>query len=354
VKSIHLNYDQFLEFEKIAIGAFSPLDGFMDEKNFNSVKDHLRLSSGELFTIPIILDVDKFCATDLIGESKVEVFYKNSLVGYMFPTSFYTCDRNEVSRKVFGTSDLNHPGVLNFFSLKEIFVGGKIEKLENNFSLVFPKELTPKEQKREFENKKWKTIAGFQTRNIPHKAHEYLLRVAIEISDGLFVQPIIGKKQSGDFTPAAILRGYEVLIKNYLPAGRVVLGTLSTQMRYAGPREALFHAIIRKNYGCTHFIIGRDHAGVGNWYDKYAAQEFALKYETEIGIKILALKGPYYCTKCDTVTTENSCSHENTIHAVHISGSDVRQILKSKKVPNNKLIRIEIIKALEQVKCFID
>jgi sulfate adenylyltransferase len=354
MKSIQLSYDQFLEFEKIAIGTFAPLDGFMDEKNFYSVVNHLRLSSGQLFTIPIVLDVDKECAIDLNGESKVELFYKNLLVGYIFPTSFFTCNRNEVSKKIFGTADLSHPGVLNFFNLKEIFIGGKIEKLEENFSLIATNELTPKDQKREFEIKGWATIAGFQTRNVPHRAHEYLLRIALEISDGLFVQPLIGKKQPGDFTLEAILRGYEVLLENFLPPERVVLGTLSTQMRYAGPREALFHAIIRKNYGCTHFIIGRDHAGVGNWYDKYAAQEFVLKFESEIGIKILALRGPYYCTKCDTIVTENSCSHENSIHAMHISGSDIRRILKNGNVPDNKFIRIEIIKALEHIKCFID
>lgn len=214
--------------------------------------------------------------------------------------------------------------------------------------------MTPKRTSKLFEEKGWNKIVGFQTRNIPHRAHEYLLRVALESSDGLFIQPLIGKKKKGDFTSEAILAGYRKLASEFLPTDRVVVGTLSTKMRYAGPREAIFHAQIRKNYGCTDFIIGRDQAGVGNWYGKYEAQQLAKSLEGRLGIRILALKGPYYCSKCEGIVTENSCSIQHAKFSHEISGTDIRRILSTGDLPDSRFFRPEILQALKGMALFIE
>jgi sulfate adenylyltransferase len=175
----------------------------------------------------------------------------------------------------------------------------------------------------------------------------------LEHSDGLFVQPLVGRKRIGDYTPDAIMRGYRALIGNYLPAQRIVLGILSTVMRYAGPREAVFHAIIRRNYGCTHFIVGRDHAGVGEWYGLYDAHELTRQFDGELGIEIMRLKGPYHCEKCDGITTENTCDHMGTDFVEQISGTYMRRILSEGKQPDPHLMRQEVVDALKGIETFI-
>ena len=215
-------------------------------------------------------------------------------------------------------------------------------------------DLPPQDVSDVFKKRGWKKIVGFQTRNVPHRAHEHLLRIALETTDGLFIQPLIGKKKLGDFTPEAIITGYKALIEGFLPQDRVLLGTLSTRMRYAGPREAVFHALIRRNFGCTDFIIGRDQAGVGNWYGLYEAQELALKLEPDLGIRIMALKGPYYCAKCDGIVTENSCPPDHFKYTEQISGTYMRQVLKEGNIPNSNLMRSEVVTALQSISCFIE
>lgn len=351
---LEINKNQYLELEKIAIGAFHPLDGFMLEKEFNSVVDNLRLPNGAIFSLPVMLDISEDDYLFIKNEKKVDLSYGGGVVGCLYPESFYTCDRSLVASKIYGTKSHEHPGVSYFLKLEPVFVGGKIELFKRP-SLEFSSyEFTPAETKKFFLDKKWKTIVGFQTRNAPHRAHEYLLRIAMEVADGLFVQPLVGHKKSGDFTPKAILMGYEALIKNYFPDNKVLLGTLSTVMRYAGPREAVFHAIVRRNYGCTHFIIGRDHAGVGDWYGLYDAHSLAKKLEGELGIQILNLNGPYYCQKCNSIATISTCSHEGTNYAEHISGTYIRNILRSGMVPDANFMREEVISALSSIDCFID
>lgn len=215
-------------------------------------------------------------------------------------------------------------------------------------------ELTPFESKAIFLERKWDRVVGFQTRNVPHRAHEYLLRIALEHADGLFVQPLVGKKHAGDYTPEAIFRGYQALIGGFLPKDRVLFGVLSTQMRYAGPREAVFHAIVRRNYGCTHFIVGRDHAGVGDWYGLYDAHDLTKKFEGELGIQIMRLKGPFYCSICDGIATENTCAHTDCGCTQQISGTYMRAILSSGELPDKKLMRHEVVSALAGIDCFID
>ena len=351
---INLDRDQYLELEKIALGAFAPLVGFMSELEFCSVITNMRLPSGDVFSLPVVLDVDQRCAAEIRNCEVVDLVFENALVGRIHPTDFFECDRAYVARSIYGTDDSRHPGVMNFYKLKPVFVGGKIDLIERARFDISDDELTPTETRLIFKSKGWERIVGFQTRNVPHRAHEYLLRVALEHSDGLFIQPLVGRKRVGDYKPEAIMQGFRILIAEFLPRERVVLGVLSTQMRYAGPREAVFHAIIRRNYGCTHFIVGRDHAGVGNWYGLYDAHELTRKFDGDLGIEIMRLKGPYHCSRCDGIVTENTCSHAGTDSAQEISGTYMRQILNSGSRPNPHLMRQELVESLEGMSCFIE
>ena len=351
---IDLNKDQFLELEKIASGAFHPLDGFMGENDFNTVVESMRLVSGEVFPIPIVLDIDRDTKNLIENSQSVFLAYENQVIGKLYPSSFFECDRQKVVKKVYGTDSLDHPGVKNFCLLKSIFVGGKIE-LFSSIKFDFSNyEITPTQAKKIFLERGWQKIVGFQTRNIPHRAHEYLLRIALETADGLFIQPLVGKKKTGDFTPEAIICGYKALLKDFLPEKRVLLGVLSTQMRYAGPREAIFHALVRRNYGCTHFIVGRDHAGVGDWYGLYDAHDLIDQVREDLGIEIIKLKGPYYCTICDGIVTQNTCIHENTKFAHQISGTDIRKILSGGEIPDRRFMRPEVVFSLRKIKYFIE
>ncbi|MBT6441906.1 MAG: sulfate adenylyltransferase [Alphaproteobacteria bacterium] len=348
-----LNLLQYLELEKIGLGAFSPLDGFMDEAQFTAVVETMRLPSGAVFTLPVLLDVDTEVAAQLKTSSEVDLTYDGELVGRLFPRDFFGCDRAPVARAIFGTDDMGHPGVAHFFSLQPVFVGGRVELIKRAEVGIWHDKLTPEDARTRFAELGWKRIVGFQTRNVPHRAHEYLQRIALEWSDGLFIQPLIGQRRNGDFTPEAVLKGYGALVGDFLPADRVVLGTLSTFMRFAGPREAVFHAIIRRNYGCTHFIVGRDHAGVGNWYGKYDAHALAHQFEGDLGIEVLRLSGPYYCETCDGVATEKTCAHYGTDVAKEINGSDMRRILVDGEAPDPRLMRPEVVAALRGVPLFV-
>ena len=354
MSSLNLTQDQYLECENLIEGVLYPVTKFMDEAQFKSVVNDMQLITGEVYTIPIILDISKQKAREILHNKKVELKFMDELVGYLYPESFFECNREAVAEKIFGTFDSSHPGVSSFMNLEEVFVGGRVDLIKRINTPVSNRSLTPEKTRDFFKEKGWNRIVGFQTRNIPHRAHEYLLRVALESSDGLFIQPLLGKKRSGDFTAEAILSGYRKLVTEFLPTDRVVLGTLSTKMRYAGPREAIFHALIRKNYGCTDFIIGRDQAGVGNWYGKYEAQQLAKTLEDSIGIRILALKGPYYCSKCDAIVTENTCSSKHRAFFHEISGTYIREMLSVGEIPDSRFIRPEIVKALEGISIFIE
>jgi sulfate adenylyltransferase len=352
--AIVIDRDQYLELEKLGLGAFAPLTGFMDEAQFRSVVDNLRLPSGAVFSLPVLLDISESNATAIRDLDRVDLVYEGTLVGRIRPNDFFSCDRRHVATKVFGTDDPAHPGVRHFFDLQPVFVGGEIELLQRTSFDISVDELTPVETRRIFSERGWKRIVGFQTRNVPHRAHEYLQRVALEHADGLFVQPLVGRKRTGDYTPEAIMRGYRALIGGFLPSNRVVLGILSTVMRYAGPREAVFHAIIRRNYGCTHFIVGRDHAGVGDWYGLYDAHALTRQFDGDLGIEIMRLKGPYHCKKCDGIATENTCAHGGTDAIEQISGTYMRQILGNGSHPDPHLMRQEVVNALKGTQCFIE
>ena len=352
--SLRLNRDQYLEFEKIGLGAFWPLQGFMNEGDFKSVVSDMRLLSGDVFSLPVLLDIEHSTAAEIRDAQTVDLTFEGQRVGHLEPRDFFKCDRPATAKLIYGTSDSRHPGVSHFYNLAPIFVGGKVELIRRATLDISDYELTPAETRQIFADRGWKRIVGFQTRNVPHRAHEYLQRTALETVDGLFIQPLVGRKRSGDFTPEAIIRGYRAMIEGFFPENRIVLGILSTVMRYAGPREAVFHAIVRRNYGCTHFIVGRDHAGVGDYYGLYDAHELTRQFDGDLGIDIFRLQGPYYCPDCDGIVTDKTCPHHGHETTRNISGTDMRRILVDGQKPDPKLMRAEIVAALEGIQLFIE
>ena len=354
--TIELDYGQYLEFEKLAIGAYAPLTGFMTGPQFDAVVETLRLPGGEPFPLPVCLDLAPALAARAEAAGKVALGFRGRQVGWMYPEGSFRPDRTAAAEKVFGCADPAHPGVRQFLDAPSHCLGGRVELLEAA-AFEFPEqELTPAETRAHFRREGWKTVVGFQTRNVPHKAHEYLLRLALEQCDGLFIQPLVGWKKKGDYAPEAVIRSYQLLISRFLPADRIRLGVFSAAMRYAGPREAVFHALVRRNYGCTHFIVGRDHAGVGGYYGKYAAQELALSFGADLGITILPFAGPFHCERCAMIATERTCPHGRTEpDQVHeISGTLIRRTLVEGLACDDRYIRPEIVRCLEGMNVFIE
>jgi len=339
-----INEETLQDLINIETGLFAPLSGFMSSKDYHSVVHNMRLSNGEVWTIPITLDVSKECFEQLIGVERLILTYNNKDVGEIFVEDFYCVNQDDIM-KVYGTDDLNHPGV-NQEHKRSIFrVGGKTKLLEQ---ALLKDVLNPQTVKNYFVEKGWKSIVGFQTRNVIHRAHEYLQRIGLEFCDALFINPLVGWKKTGDFSELAITTGYKCMIDIYYKNLNVYFKTLKTPMRYAGPREAIFHAIIRRNLGCTHFIIGRDHAGVGDYYKKYEAHELAKKFtKEELGIELLLLKEPYYCEVCEQIVSENCCGHDD-IH--RISGTKIRNMLKNGEIPPTIYMRQEVAQEIIKLK----
>ncbi len=334
--------DSVLEVRNLLQGVFHPLSGFLSGRDYRRVVDQMHLSDGSPWTIPVTLEVPEGEVASVKKVKELELASRTGeVVGRLQVEDLFQVDDQDL-RKVFGTTDDRHPGVRKERSRSPFRVGGVVSGVATTRSNGHF--LTPREVREKFHGRGWKTVTGFQTRNPIHRAHEYLQRVALEITDGLFLQPLIGWKKQGDITPEAILAAYETMVLKFYPADRVLLGTLETPMRYAGPREAVFHALIRKNFGCTHFIVGRDHAGVGDFYGKYEAQEFCKRFP-DLGITILYLAGPYFCGACGHIVTEKSCPHGEK-HVVHVSGTEVRDRLRRGERPPVEYMRPEIAEVL--------
>ncbi|MEU7910959.1 sulfate adenylyltransferase [Microbispora bryophytorum] len=344
--ALALGRRQYLDLEKLALGAFSPVTGFMDRREWKSVVETMRLPDGELFPLPIALDVDSALARQVEGTARVTLTYRGARVAEVAVSDVFRRDLRADAREIFGTDRPDHAGVKAFLGLPGFFIGGRVVDFERAPAEDGLAELTPAESRRVFAENGWETVAGFQTRNPPHRAHEYLQRVALEHVDGLLVQPLVGRKKPGDFAPDAVLRGYRALLDHVYPKDRVLLSPITVSMWYAGPREAVFHAVIRRNYGCTHFIVGRDHAGVGDWYGKYAAHELTRRFDGELGIRIMRLHGPYHCEVCDGIVTERTCRHGGTAATTEISGTWMRRMLQSETIPPTHVMRREVVAAV--------
>ncbi len=347
-QSVPISVDLMKDVENIASGLFSPLEGFHVREDYESILYNKRLSNDLPWTLPIVLDTDN----NEIKEGD-EILLKNDdhIVATMQVEETFSYDKRAFAEQVYGTNDAAHPGVAKTYSMKDTLLGGKISLVNESKTPYYKYAMKPEETRNLFKEKGWEKIVGFQTRNVAHLGHEYLQKSALTVVDGLFINPVIGKKKKGDFTDEVILESYEVLIDNYYPKDRVVLGIFQTEMRYAGPREAIFHAIVRKNYGCTHFIIGRDHAGVGSYYHPFAAQEIFKEFP-DIGIEPMFFMSFFYCNKCGGISNDKVCPHTDR---VDFSGTKMRQMIEAGKRPSPDSMRPEVADViLKSGKPFVD
>ena len=344
--SISISEDLANDVENIADGIFSPLEGFLGKKDFENVISKGRLSNGLAWTIPIILDVDESTAAKMKKAGKVLLQNHQGLgIAILHVKETFTFDKEKTAKGVYGTTDSSHPGVAKTMSMQDYLVGGKIDYIARPEETEIRKyRLTPLQTRETFAKAGWKTIVAFQTRNPPHVAHEMLQKTSITTRDGVFVNPVIGKKKSGDFVDEVIVKCYETMIKHYYPENRCKLGTLHTEMKYAGPKEAIHHAIMRQNYGCSHIIIGRDHAGVGTFYDPFAAQKIFGDYP-ELEISPVFFPAFFYCRKCLTYTNPKACPHDDDAKE-QISGTKLRQMIDDGKSPSEFILRPEVSKVI--------
>ncbi len=347
--SLALDAELVSDVENIATGVYSPLEGFMGSRDFHNVLNGMRLADDLPWTIPIVLDVDVPTADRLkVGEELLLTAESGRPVALLELTEKYGFDKIETSEKVFGTSDPAHPGVAKVMAMKDILLAGPLSLIEVTPTPFDRWKLSPKETRVLFKEKGWRTVVGFQTRNTPHIGHEYVQKAALTFTDGIFINPVIGKKKKGDFKDEVILASYEELIRHYYLKERSVMAILQMEMRYAGPREAIHHAIIRKNFGCTHIIIGRDHAGVGTFYHPYAAQDIFEEFP-DLGIVPLFFRSFYYCRKCGSVVNEKICPHPSA-DQIQFSGTKIRDMLVRGEVPPAELMRPEVAKVIMQYK----
>ena len=344
--SISITNDLANDVENIADGIFSPLEGFLNQQDFESVVSKGRLANDVAWTIPIVLDVDEDTSKKM--KEAGDVLLKNpegTGVAILHVEDVFSFDKSKMNDGVYGTNDATHPGVAKTNSMENFLIGGKIDYIQRpNESEIRSNRLTAIQTREYFEKSGWKTIVAFQTRNPPHVAHEMLQKTAITTRDGVFVNPLIGKKKSGDFKDEVIVKAYETMISNYYSENRCKLATLHTEMRYAGPKEAIHHAIMRQNYGCTHIIIGRDHAGVGKFYDPFAAHKIFDDYP-ELEITPIFFPAFFYCKKCLTFTNPKVCPHDADSRE-QISGTMLREMLQKGQSPSEFILRPEVAKVI--------
>ena len=332
----------------IAIGGFSPIDGFMEQDDYLSVVKEMRLASGLPWSIPVTLCVTSKEAEPLKEGSLIRLDNpEGKFIGVLKLTQKYSYDKKLEAENVYRTDDEQHPGVKVIYDQGEINLAGPVWLLEREAHPQFPKyQIDPADSRALFQEKGWKTIVGFQTRNPIHRAHEYIIKCALEIVDGLFLHPLVGATKSDDIPADVRMRCYEIMMENYFPQDRVVLAINPSAMRYAGPREAIFHALIRKNYGCTHFIVGRDHAGVGDYYGTYDAQEIFGEFEPEeLGIIPLKFEHAFYCTRTEQMATAKT-SPATKEERIHLSGTKVRAMLREGKTPPPQFSRPKVAEEL--------
>lgn len=341
---VQLDKRAISDLEMIAIGALSPLIGFMEQADYESVVDQMRLANGLPWSMPVTLSVEDAVAAPLKEGSLVRLDdSRGHFIGVLELTQKYRHDQLREVVNVYRTDDEQHPGVKVIYSYGEINLAGPVWLLHRDPHPFFPDyQIDPAKSRILFKEKGWKTVVGFQTRNPIHRAHEYIIKCALETVDGLFLHPLVGVTKSDDIAAEVRMRCYEIMLERYFPEDRVILAINPAAMRYAGPREAIFHALIRKNYGCTHFIVGRDHAGVGDYYGTYDAQHIFDEFEPdELGIVPMKFEHAFYCKRTQQMATTKT-SPSLPEERVHLSGTKVREMLSLGQLPPPEFSRPEV------------
>ena len=334
---------EFSDLIMLGIGAFSPLEGFMTSSDYKGVLDNMRLTSGTLWPLPVTITTDNISDYRVGDTIALTSPYDNEIAGQLQIEDIFPYDKDIEAKASFGTTDLSHPGAEKLQSLGSYHIGGKVKVFtEGGYPEAFKEYARPSEVRDIFSERGWKTIVAFQTRNPIHRSHEYLTKTVLETADGLFIHPIVGKLKEGDIPADIRMACYDVLLSKYYPKDRVVLKVYPMEMRYAGPKEAILHAIIRQNYGCSHIVIGRDHAGVGDFYGAFEAQEiFDTLTGDDLKIKPTKMDWTFYCEKCSSMASFKTCPHPNEDHKM-ISGTKLREMLSVGEYPPDYITRKEV------------
>ncbi len=336
------------DIRNIARGVYSPCEGFFGAEDLEAVITTSRLASGVPWTIPIIYDVPDPSRYEVGSTVAIYAEDRPGPLALLHVQQVCRWDKRRTAQAVFATTDSAHPGAARMMARGDHLLAGPIELIDDERAPFAQFNLFPAETRALFAQRGWETVCAFQTRNVPHAGHEDLQKTVLGLVDGLLIQPVIGAKKPGDFTDEAILAAYQALIENYFPADRVVLSILPTDMHYAGPNEAIHHARMRKNYGCTHIIIGRDHAGVGNYYGPEEAIARFADFPS-LGIEPIMIRGDFwFCRRCNRVASERTCPHLAGEH-IAFSGTTIRQMIQEGQAPPGEIMRPEVYEALSSV-----
>ncbi len=342
LEQLALTSRELSDLDMLASGSLSPLEGFMGREDYEKVVEEMRLSNGLAWALPVCLAVDDAPGGDRVALADGE----GRVLALLEVDDVYQYDKEREAERCFRTTDEAHPGVARLFAQKSRYLAGRVtvfERLEPSFPELA---MDPAETRAAFAERGWKRVVGFQTRNPIHRAHEYLTKGALETVDGLLIHPLVGETKSDDVPVATRVECYRVLLEGYYPQDRVVLSAFPAAMRYAGPREAIWHAICRKNYGCSHFIVGRDHAGVGDYYGTYDAQLIFDEFEPhELDIEPMFFEHAFYCRRCGQMATPKTCPHGGDDH-VFLSGTKVRDLLAAGELPPVEFSRPEVAEVL--------
>jgi len=349
LRQVRLTSREVSDLIMLAMGAFSPLEGFMKRESYQRVVKEMHLSNGLLWPIPITLSVSEEEAGDIQEGQQVALVNpeQDEVMGSMVVEEKYPYDKRQEALKVFGTDDEQHPGVQKIYEQGEVYLGGPVKVFnEGGYPERFPEFARPAETRTIFADRDWTTIAAFQTRNPLHRSHEYLTKVALEVCDGILIHPIVGRLKAGDIPAEVRMKCYKVLLDNYYPEDKVILKVYPMEMRYGGPREAILHAIIRQNFGCSHLIIGRDHAGVGSYYGPLDAQKIFNELNPgDLHIQPLKMNPTFWCHKCNSMASPKTCPHDDDEH-LSISGTKLREMLTKGERPPEQYSRKEVVDIL--------